>query len=330
MRNRAYLTEIITDIVLIAAGTLLCRFLSVPGWAVTLGCGALMLLAHVLFLQRRYRAIARMAEQIDRVLHGQEKALVSDSDEGELAILQSELRKMTLRLSEQADSLRQEKHLLADAMADISHQLRTPLTSMTLVTQMLGRETEPDRRAALLRDLRLQQEKMSWLVETLLKMSRLDAGTVTFEPRDTPVRGLLMKAVEPLAVSFELRGIRLVIQSDGSTVCVDPAWTQEAVGNIVKNCMEHMKNGGSLRLTAQTTALYTQIVIEDSGEGFAAEDLPHVFERFYRGGNAAPDSIGIGLALARMVITGQDGTVTAGNRPQGGARFEIRFYKSTL
>lgn len=330
MRNRDYLWEIGTDVLLILAGTVLCLFLPLPAWAGAAGCGVLLLAVHVFFLRRRYRAIASLADRIDRILHGQEAVLVSASSEGELAILENEIHKMTQRLSEQADRLRQDKLFLADAMADISHQLRTPLTSMTLVTQMLSKEIEPDRRKMLLRDLQRQQEKISWLVETLLKISRIDAGTAVFEPQEVPVRSLLVKAAEPLAVSFEVRGIGLVVKSDGGTLCADPAWTQEAVGNIVKNCMEHMPQGGTLRLTGQTTALYAELTIEDTGEGFAPEDLPHIFERYYRGKNAAKDSIGIGLALARMIVAEQGGTLTAENRPQGGARFTIRFYKSTL
>ncbi|MBO4290115.1 MAG: HAMP domain-containing histidine kinase [Lachnospiraceae bacterium] len=331
IRNKEYAAEIVIDLLLTAAGTVLCLVTALPAWAVLLACGLLMLLVHVLFLSRRYRAIAALSDSIDRVLHGQDDVLVSDSAEGELAVLNNELHKMTLRLKEQADQLKDEKTFLADSMADISHQLRTPLTSMRLVTEMLGKQTiSPESRTELLRDLRSQEEKVSWLVESLLKISKIDAGTAVFEPKTVAARALLTKAAEALAISFELRGIGLILKSDGGTLEVDPDWTQEAIGNIVKNCMDHMPGGGKLRLSAQTTALYTEFVIEDSGEGFSEEDLPHIFERYYRGKNAAPDSMGIGLALAQMIITEQGGTITAENRPEGGARFIIRFYKSVL
>lgn len=331
IRNKEYLKEIIIDIVLVAAGTLLCLFTPVPAWAIVLGCGLLMLAAHVLFLNKRYRAIAALSDNIDRVLHGQDEVLISQSDEGELAVLNDELHKMTLRLKEQAGQLKEDKIFLAEAMADISHQLRTPLTSMSLVTEMLSKQTiSPDRRTELLRDLRTQEEKVGWLVETLLKISKIDAGTAVFEPQTVSARTLLTKAAQALAISFELRGIGLILKSDGGTLEVDPDWTQEAIGNIVKNCMEHMPDGGKLRLSAQTTALYTEFLIEDTGEGFAEEDLPHIFERYYRGKNAAKDSIGIGLALSQMIVTEQGGTISAENRREGGARFTIRFYKSVL
>lgn len=304
IRNKEYIAEIVIDLLLTAAGTVCCFFVKDWAWLILLGCGLLMLLAHVLFLNRRYRAIAALSDSIDRVLHGQDDVLISDSSEGELAVLNNELHKMTLRLKEQADQLKNEKAFLADSMADISHQLRTPLTSMTLVTEMLGKQTiSPESRTELLRDLRTQEEKVSWLVETLLKISRIDAGTAVFEPQTVSARTLLTKAAQALAISFELRGIGLILKSDGGTLEVDPEWTQEAIGNIVKNCMEHMPNGGKLRLSAQTTALHTEFMIEDSGEGIAEEDLPHIFERYYRGKNAAPNSIGIGLALAQMIIT---------------------------
>ena len=331
IRNKDYIAEIIIDIVLTAAGTVLCLVTAFPAWAVVLVCGLLMLAAHIIFLNKRYNAIAAMSDRIDRVLHGQDEVLISESSEGELAVLNNELGKMTLRLKEQADQLKADKLFLADAMADISHQLRTPLTSMRLVTEMLSKQTiSPDRREELLRDLHTQESKVSWLVESLLKISKIDAGTAVFEPKTIAARTLLTKAAETLAIPFEIRGIGLILKSDGGTLEVDPDWTQEAISNIIKNCMEHMPEGGKLRLSAQTTAVYTEICIEDSGEGFAEEDLPHVFERYYRGKNAAPDSIGIGLALSQMIITEQGGTITAENRREGGARFVIRFYKSVL
>ena len=331
IRNKEYLKEIIIDLLITAAGTACCFFVMDWSFLILLVCGLLMTAVHILFINRRYRDIAALSDCIDRVLHGQDEVLVSESSEGELAVLSSEIHKMTLRLREQADKLKEDKLFLANAMADISHQLRTPLTSMNLVTEMLSKQTiSQEMRAELMQDLRTQEEKVSWLVEALLKISRIDAGTAVFEPETVSVRELLIKAAQALEVSFEVRGIGLVFKSDGGTLDVDPAWTREAIGNIIKNCIEHMQGGGRLRMSAETTSLYTEILIEDTGEGFYEEDLPHIFERYYRGKNAAPDSIGIGLALAQMIITEQNGTVTAENRQEGGARFIIRFYKGVL
>lgn len=330
-RNRDCIAETGLELLITAAGVLLCACMSVPAWAITAGTGLIIIIIHYLFRRRLYAAIARMAQRVDRVLHGQDEVLVGGSREGELAILENELEKMTVRLRDQAQALKEDKVFLADAMADISHQLRTPLTSMGLVTRMLAAGDITDkRRIELLHDLRFQEERVSWLVETMLKNSRIDAGAVIFEPHELPVRTLLSDAASVLAISFEIRGIGLVMKCDGGKLFADPAWTKEAIGNIIKNCMEHMKDGGTLYLTGRTTPVYTEIVIEDTGEGFAKEDLPHIFERYYRGQNAHKESIGIGLALAQRIITQQKGTIKAENRQQGGARFIIRFYKETI
>lgn len=279
------------------------------------------------FLRRRYAAIAHLGSQIDRILHGCEGIVIADCEEGELSILQSEIRKMTVRLREQADGLRQDKIRLSDAMADISHQLRTPLTSMNLTVSMLLRDdlTE-EKRLELTRDLKNGLLRMDWLVESLLKMSRLDAGMVQFRSERVAADVLVRRACEPFLVPMELRGQTLRVTADSCALPCDAAWTAEALGNIIKNCMEHTPVGGTVSVTAVGTPLFVQIEISDTGDGVDPSDLPHLFERFYRGKNASSDSVGIGLALARAVISAQNGTVTAQNGKDGGAVFTVRFY----
>lgn len=161
-------------------------------------------------------------------------------DEGELAILSSEIRKMTVRLRQAADSQHRERMQLADAMADISHQLRTPLTAINLTLSMLGREGLPEQeRRALLQELRRLVTRMEWLVETLLKMSRIDAGAVSFREESCRAADIIRRAVQPLAVPMELRGITLETAAGEECFTGDAAWSAEALGNVLKNCMEH-------------------------------------------------------------------------------------------
>ncbi len=308
------------------------------GFWISSGC-ALMLLAagllfsglHIWFLNRRYVKLAELSSSIDRVLHQNEKLNISESEEGELAILKSEIRKMAVRLQESADSAKQDKLELSQALADISHQLRTPLTAMNLTLSLLTKEhVGEQRRTELLRELKRELSRIDWLVETLLKLSKLDAGTVSLVKERVPVGALIRRATQSLEIPMELRGQQLVLDYGDEWFEGDLAWSAEALGNLVKNCMEHTPEGGTVTVKAGQTAIFTEITVRDTGAGFDAEDLPHLFERFYRGKNAGAGSIGIGLALARSVAAAQNGTLRARNHPDGGAEFELRFYHTVV
>lgn len=288
----------------------------------------LYIFSHYWLTWRRYRRLEQLAREIDNMLHNQSPIQFEKYKEGELSILENELSKMTLRLSEQAAALAEDKKFLADSMADISHQIRSPLTASNLILSLLR---EPDlplsKRKKLLQELMQLFSRIDWLVESLLKMSKMDAGTVRFQ--ETPVNAgdLIRQAAEPLMIPMELREQAFSLHGDPKAAFTgDPAWSQEAILNILKNCMEHTPLGGCIQASFSQNAIYTEIIIEDNGPGFDSEDLPHLFERFYKGKNASQQSVGIGLALARMVVSRQNGTLKAENRPEGGARFTIKFY----
>ncbi|MBO4418577.1 MAG: HAMP domain-containing histidine kinase [Oscillospiraceae bacterium] len=299
--------------------------------AALFGAGALLAggLLHGLFQHRRYKELAELSRSVDRILHNQDQ-LLDDSAEGELAILRSEIRKMTVQLRESADLLQRDKQTLSQALADISHQLRTPLTSMNLTVSLLPGAAEEDQRLRLTRELKRSLERIDWLVETLLKLSKLDAGVVRFEPEPLTAAALTERAMRNLRIPMELRDQKLVLDLSDAALTADPAWTAEALGNILKNCVEHTPAGGTLTVTARQTPIYTELAVTDTGPGLDPEDLPRLFERFYRGKDANENSIGIGLALARQIIAAQNGTVQAANNPAGGAKFTVRFYAGTV
>lgn len=294
-------------------------------------CGIFTLL-HFISSYIRYRRISALTDTIDRVLHSREKLDLHDYGEGELAILQNEIYKLTVRMREQADALKRDKAYLADSLADISHQIRTPLTSINLIVSFLSRpELENEKRLELIKELIGLLSRIDWLISTLLKISKLDAGTVKFKSEPVFVSRLVQKASEPFAVPMDLHSqqLRLHIES-GASFAGDLYWTSEAVGNIIKNCMENIPEGGVIDVTASQNALYTEIVIEDNGKGIDESDLPHIFERFYKGKNSGEQNAGIGLALARMIVSAQNGALKAENKKDGGAKFTMRFYKSTI
>ena len=235
---------------------------------------------------------------------------------------------MTVRLREQQSALMAEKNQLSDSLADISHQIRTPLTTATLLVQGLRKPgLQEKERLARTRELLGLLSRIDWLIVTLLKISKLDAGSIQFNSQKVSLDSLLRDAAEPLQIPIELRNQALTIKAEG-TFYGDPQWTKEAVSNIIKNCMEHTPDGGRITVSGTDNALYTEVEIADSGSGIPKEDLPHIFERFYKGKNSDDGSFGIGLNLARMIVTSQNGTLKAENR--NGAFFTMRFMKSTV
>ena len=283
---------------------------------------------------KRYQRLAEMSGEIEWILHGTHVDLLKDCKEGELAILATELNKMIRALKEQKEHSEESKVFLAESMADISHQLKTPLTSINLIISFLNEPDLPEeRRYELARELTKLTGKIEWLIYALLRISKLDAGTVDFKEQRVPVKELLKRTKDAVAIPLELREIEWseIIMDEKISLLCDIGWMEEALVNIVKNCMEHTPAGGRISVSAYDNALYTSIIIKDTGKGIEEEDLPHIFERFYRGKNADKDSVGIGLALSKKIIMAQNGMLLAGNRKDGeGAEFTIRMYKAVV
>ena len=281
-----------------------------------------------IFTWVRYNKIAQLSEQIDMVLHNAEHLYFSEADEGELSILQSEIVKMTLRIREQNEALKSEKKHLADSLADISHQLRTPLTSVNIILSLLEKNTDKKEQKTLLREAGELFGQMDFLLASLLKLSRLDAGIVIFKKEQVDISNLVSVSLRPFLISMELHNIQ--IQTDipeGIEISGDFKWLSEAFRNMIKNSIESVGDNGKIKIACEDNPLFTQITFHDDGAGFEKEDIPHLFERFYRGKDADATGYGIGLALCRTIIMRQGGTVTAKNHPQGGAIFYVRFLK---
>lgn len=305
------------------------------GFAINMAAGILAAVAAAafgtaffLFTRARYQNIARISDQIDLVLHNAERLYIEDADEGELSILSSEITKMTQRIREQNDALRKEKEHLAESLADIAHQLRTPLTSTNLILSLLASHPEEAERKAFIREAEELLVRMDWLLTSLLKLSRLDAGIVAFQSVQVDIESLISAAIRPLMIPMDLHDIAFEARvPEGAVIQGDSDWLSEAIQNILKNCMESVGSHGKIELVCEDTPLFTEIIIHDSGSGFQEEDLPHLFDRFYRGKQADTAGYGIGLALSKMIITRQGGMVMARNHPQGGAVFALRFSK---
>ena len=330
LKNKEVRKALLWQLLLSAAACAVCFFFDIRAGLTAAGLSLLLMLIYCVSTYRRYQSIAALAGDIDQILHGDHAVDFDSYSEGELSILHSEIYKMTIRLREQQQKLINDKKYLADSLADISHQIRTPLTPINLLVERLSASGLTDEcRHQLTNELYELLDRIDWLITSLLKISKLDAGTVSFNKETVSLETLIKKSCSPLLIPIELRGQELIIRADGNFYG-DPAWTSEAVGNIVKNCMEHTPDGGRIEINAAENALYSEIVIKDNGTGVSAEDLPHIFERFYKGKDSDGKSFGIGLALSRMIIAGQKGTVKAENRKNAGAMFTLRFYKGTV
>ena len=292
---------------------------------------AFLIVSFLYFTKQRYVRISKLEENIDKILHGNETIDVKSYGEGELSVLESDVQKMLVRLRDSKDKLEKERGFLADSIADISHQLRTPLTSINLILSLIqSGEVDEDRKLQLLRELSSLISKTEYLVSVLLKISKLDAGIVKFDKKETSLKALLEKSAEPLLIPMDIKNQSLVINADNIVLNCDFTWCLEAFGNILKNCTEHTPENGTITLKATDTPIFTQLVISDTGPGFNEDDIPHLFERFYKGKNSSKESFGIGLNFAKMIICSHNGSISARNNETGGAEFTIKFYKQVV
>ena len=271
--------------------------------------------------QKEKRRIQMLTEYLEQVPMG--KAMVlSASEEDEFSRLEDEIYKTVTFLYQTRENAVETKHEFSENLSNIAHQIRTPITAISLSVQTMKRNGD----GKALGQIQKQLFRLTRLEEALLVLSRIDAGTLLFKQEKTDVFTLLVLSADNLQELFSEAGVGVDIPELGEmAVTADLDWTMEAVMNLMKNCMEH-NPGGTIHCTYEQNPIYTEILIWDEGEGFAKEDIPHLFERFYRGKHAASGGIGIGLALAKEIVERQNGTIRAKNRRSGGACFEIRFY----
>lgn len=284
------------------------------------------------FAEKRYKEIRFLSQQLDEILHVGGGVELRHFREGDVEILRDELQKMILRLAEQTELLEKEKMSLADSLADISHQIRTPLTTLNLLVERMKKNTgDSFSRQSLLREAEQMLDRIQWLVTSLLRLSKLDAGAIVLKPQKIVLASFFQEVMKPFAVSMDIRGQNLEVNGDRNTeVQGDYNWTLEAIGNVIKNSLEYTPEGGRLLIDWEDNPLFTEIKITDSGQGIPKEDIPHLFERFYRGKNAGNHSFGIGLSLSRAILSQENAVIYGQNAAPMGAQFVIRFYKTVV
>lgn len=305
----------------------ICLFFNVACAFICLAVWALIVLVFAVFTQKRYRDIEELNNYLSEVCSGNYELAVADNAEGELSILKNNLYKVMILLRTASEEAKKDKLYLADSLADISHQLKTPLTSMMIITEVLQNEKDAEKRAGFIKIIEEQLTKMKWLITTLLKLSKIDADTADFIFKELNCKDIIAASLKPFALQTEIRQIKINTDIEPFLFMGDENWSIEAFENIIKNCLEHTEDGGALNITANTTNIYNEVVISDNGCGIAKEDLPHIFERFYHGKNSSAESVGIGLALSKAVFAKENADISVESQEGIGTKFIIRFYK---
>lgn len=285
--------------------------------------GILIVLFTVFYWKRKERGhIDALTEYLEKVNTGG-KGLIVTGKESAYSRLEDEIYKTVTNLYQTREDAVAAKRNFADNLYNIAHQLKTPITAISLSAQMIEEKYD----AEYARQIQKQVARLTHLEEALLLLSRIDTGTLTFKMDEADVFTVLSLAADHLLELSLFSGVAIDIPESGEVkIVADMEWTMEAMMNLLKNCMEHSPAGATVHTSYEQNPLYVQIRIWDEGSGFEKEDIPHLFERFYRGKNAAKGGIGIGLSLSKEIIEMQNGTIRAKNLPGGGALFEIRMY----
>ena len=307
--------------------------------------GILILAIIVIWLVNRMiqkRKIDGITKYIREINNRNYELKIKENAEDELSNLRNELYKITLMLKEEAESSKKDKKFLAKSLSDISHQIKTPLTSISIMLDEIkdNENMDEETKQRFIFEISRQVEQISFLTIALLKLSKLDSGTVEFEKSKYKLDELVQNAIKNLEIPLEVKNIQVEtnfekvnenkeeINNEVATEIIgDYRWTLEAVTNIIKNCIEHSKEHTKLYIQIRVTHVYTELIIKDEGEGIDEKDLKHIFERFYKGKNSSENSFGIGLALSKTILEKQNARISCSSTLHKGTTFKIYFYE---
>lgn len=297
---------------------------------ICLAFGITFIVVFLLYLKMQKQQTMEIAKRIERINLGDYSLQINENSEDELSLLDNQIYRTTVKFREQAENSNKDKENLQKSLSDISHQLKTPLTSIiVMVDNILDDDDMPlEIRREFLSDIKHNTSTVSFLVQSLLTLSKLDAEAIRFKYADVGVKSIIDECIKNTAVMAEICNVSVeTLCDDTYKLNCDKKWLCEAVTNIIKNCIEHSQNG-NIKITADQNKLYTKISIKDNGSGITKEDLPHIFERFYKGKNSSDDSVGIGLSLAKTIIEKQGGYISVSSELNKGSEFVIKFFNN--
>lgn len=276
------------------------------------------------------KKINEITKYIEEINRGNYRLNIEENTEDELSILKNELYKITVMLKEVAENSQKDKTTLKDSLSDISHQIKTPITSiLIMLDNILSDENmQEDIKKDFIKDIKREIINIKFLVESILKLSKIDSNSIKFIKKEVFIKDIIDEAVKNVSMLSELKNIEIIVSGDDSikTIC-DLKWQVEAITNILKNCIEHSYENRKIYINYNQNNMYTELKIEDNGTGIDVKDLPHIFERFYKGKNSSSDSVGIGLALSKSIIESNNGYIQVDSELNKGTTFIIKYLK---
>ena len=297
----------------------------------TLSLFGIIIIIVFICLSRLYKKINKLNTYALNVMSGDGHIDIIDNSEGELSILKNRLYDMTRILKENNELLEKDKATLKQAIADISHQLKTPLTSLYLCNEILCDESDPHQREVFLDKMRQELERIEWLISSLLKMSKLDSKTIILKKEKINVSNLIDSTLLSLSNVIDSKDIDIVKEgSEDITITGDFNWLREALSNVIKNGVEHTGSNGQITISYSDNPLYVELDIKDNGEGINKSDLPYIFERFYKAKGSSKESVGIGLSLSKAIINNSNGDISVRSKKNEYTLFTIKIYKNEL
>lgn len=329
IRDRKFLITLAFMILVMIIGIF--GMITFPNYAASVGVLSfcVIIVLFILFQMIKYKEIRKLSEYLTILSQGKRSLDIRDNEEGELSILKSEIYKVSLRLMQQSELLEKDKKFLGDAIADISHQLKTPLTSMFVMIDLLEDEKLPkEKRIQFTNNIRNQLNRIEWLIASMLKMAKLDANTIAFKEENVNVKELIQKSMQHLLIPLEIKNQTIVMEIDDNINYIgDKNWMVEAISNIFKNCIENTPVNGNIQISVSENIMYMQIEVSDNGIGMDTQDAARIFERFYKGKNSSNESVGIGMALVQKIINMQGGAIEVKSEIDKGTTFIIKMYK---
>lgn len=279
---------------------------------------------------RRKTKIDNIVKLISKINNRNYNLEIENYDEDELSYLKSEIYKFTIMLRSESDNSLKDKIKLKDSLSDISHQLKTPLTGITIMIDNILENPNMDStiRNKFLISIKREIINMNFLIQNLLKLSKFDANVVKFNKNEIKLRDIVYSAYDKVNALSDLKNVEIKISGDDNvTLICDSMWQIEAIGNILKNSIEHSDSGSFVEINYTKNKVYSRIIIRDNGSGISQKDLPHIFERFYKGENSSKDSVGIGLALAKSIIEKDNGNISVKSSSKTGTIFTIKYFE---
>ena len=306
------------------------RFL-VLNISVVLILSLILIFIFIKYNNSKDKKLSEITKYIEEINNRNYKLDIEDNTEDELSILKNEIYKVTVMLKETAENSLKDKINLKDSLSDISHQLKTPLTSIIIMIDEILENEDMDiaTRNDFFKDIKREITNINFLVASLLKLSKFDANTIKFFNKEEYIDKILQEAVKNVSLLCDLKNIKINLNGNKeSKVKCDFKWQVEAITNILKNCIEHSNTNSKISINYEENKIYSKIEIKDEGVGIDKEDLPHIFERFYKGKNSSNDSIGIGLALAKSIIEKNNGYISVNSKLNEGSIFTIKYFKN--